>query len=155
MAIGVYVVSGLIVFAIRGQELGVFIPLAAAFVLTRYSKPVAKEKAAIRGAVWLGAVGLLVVLVFLAMAPVEMGSFSEDGNDFTVSLVATMLVNFSIGAALGGLGGFVAEATRPARDPSSPPPPPPPLGPPSSSPPPSSRETDYDDPGTDLRDKWR
>ena len=118
----------LLAFLLASPWSGLPGPFVAAFVFTRLNAPLEKEKSAIRAAVLMSILAAVISVIAVSVMEVQVGSDAEEvSGDFTVSIVATAMVNACIGAVFGGVAGFIAEITRspnqsgPAEPPSRPP----------------------------------
>ncbi len=99
----------------------------------------------------MGVLGTLLALVSISFSTAEIGSYSDESpSDFEVSIIATVIVNFCVNAALGGVGGYLAEITRGTRDRRPRPPTPPPTQFPDE-----HYSGEINPPDNDLRDRWK
>jgi hypothetical protein len=147
IAIAAYFAISLVGVVLRFPILSMPSILIAGYLFIRLGQSQSRERAAVRAAVFMGAVSGIVSMVFLTgnavvttLSPDDKPWYEGVSGDnsfsaFVSSLILSAIVNFALGVALGGVGGYLAERTRRTL------PPPGPTG---------------DSSGTfDLRDQWK
>lgn len=124
IAIAVYFAIALVAVALRFSVLSMLGTLAAGYVFIRLGQSLSRERAAVRAAVFMGAVSGITSMVFLTgnavvttLSPDDKPWYEGVSGDssfstFISSLILSAIVNFALGVALGGVGGYLAEWTR-------------------------------------------